>query len=451
MIALTQDQSPVDPTASAGASPPGQAPPDKGTLRVAYIMSRFPKLTETFVLYEMLALEEKGVAVEVFPLIRQIEQTRHPEAERLARRAHYHPFLSLASLRATWHFLRRDPGRFLRMWWEVLSGTWGSANFFFGALGILPKTILFARRIEELGVRHVHAHFANHPSLAALVVHRLTGIPFSFTAHGSDLHVERRMLEAKVRAAAFVVTVSSYNKDLIAEECGEDLRDRIRVIHCGVDPEAFSPRDRPEKRTDEALKVVCVASLEEVKGHRFLIQACRHLEDRGIPVECGLVGDGPLRRELTAQAEEAGLGHRIRFHGGLPRPEVARLMGQAHVAVLASHPTPSGKREGIPVALMEAMATGLPVVASAISGIPELVQHRRTGILVPPGDPEALADALELMDRDRHLRKWFGAAGRHKVHREFDLRAGAGQIVESFLQVGEGSMGVPADGNRPEG
>lgn len=427
------------PIARAGAGAfdePPRGSSRKNGLRVAYLMSRFPKLTETFVLYEMLALEDRGVAVEVFPLIRQPEATRHPEAGRLMRGAHYHPFLSSGTLGATWHFLRKDPARLLRVGWEVLSGTWGSANFFFGALGILPKTLFFAREMERLGVQHVHAHFANHPSLAAFIVGRLTGIPYSFTAHGSDLHVERRMLEAKVRSAAFVVTVSSYNKDLIAEECGEDVRDKIRIIHCGVDPEAFSPADRPDGGADESLRVVCVASLEEVKGHRFVIEACRRLEHRGVSVDCDLVGTGPLLRDLTAQARKAGLRDRIRFHGGLPRPEVARILKQAHVAVLASHPTPSGKREGIPVALMEAMATGLPVVASAVSGIPELIQHEVSGILVPPGDPEALADAFARLADDRDLREWMGSAGRHKVMREFNLHTGAGRMVEEILAGG---------------
>jgi colanic acid/amylovoran biosynthesis glycosyltransferase len=436
----------------AGAGPrifgePHDGPAGENGLRVGYLMSRFPKLTETFVLYEMLALEDKGVAVEIFPLIREPEKTRHPEAGRLMRGAHYHPFLSPGTLGAAWHFLRKDPARLLRVAGEVLSGTWGSANFFFGALGILPKTLFFAREMERLEVQHVHAHFANHPSLAAFIVGRLTGIPFSFTAHGSDLHVERRMLEAKVRAAAFVVTVSSYNRDLIADECGEDVRDKIRIIHCGVDPEAFSPGDRPDRRAGEGLRVVCVASLEEVKGHRFLIEACRLLEDRGVAVECDLVGTGPLHGDLTAQAREAGLRDRIRFHGGLPRPEVSRMLKQAHVAVLASHPTPSGKREGIPVALMEAMATGLPVVASAVSGIPELIQHEVSGILVPPGDPEALADALARLAHDRKLRSWMGSAGRHKVMREFNLQSGAGQMVEQILAGRNGSSAERAQGH----
>jgi colanic acid/amylovoran biosynthesis glycosyltransferase len=413
---------------------PHAEPPDAG-LRVAYIMSRFPKLTETFVLYEMLALEEREVAVEIFPLLRHRSAARHPEAARLVPRAHFQPFVSLDILRANWARFRQGPRRYLALWWEMLSGTWRSPNFFFGALGILPKCVLFAREMERLGVHHVHAHFANHPALAALIIHRLTDIPYSFTAHGSDLHVDRRMLETKVRAAAFVVTVSRYNRDLIADECGEDVEEKVKVIHCGVDPEGFPPSRFRHNGRDQALRIVCVASLEEVKGHRFLIEACRLLRKRWVAFECDLVGDGPLRAEVTEAIERAGLENRIRVRGGLPRPEVVRALARAHVAVLASHPTPSGKREGIPVALMEAMASRLPVVASAVSGIPELVENGRTGILVPPADPTALADALERLAADPLLRDWMGAAGREKVQREFDLRQTAGDILSHIMEI----------------
>lgn len=404
-------------------------------LRVAYIMSRFPKLTETFVLYEMLALEERGADVEIFPLLRHRSATRHPEAARLVRRAHYQPFLSWRIARANWRRFRKGPRRFLRLWWDTLSGTLGSWNFFVGALGILPKCVLFAEEMERLGVQHIHAHFANHPALAALIVHRMTGIPYSFTAHGSDLHVDRRMLRQKVADAAFVVTVSRYNRDLIVAECGPEVQRKVKVIHCGVDPDGFPPSPFRYNGRYEALRIVCVASLEEVKGHRFLIEACRILDRRGVPFECDLIGDGPLRRKLARAIERYGLDDRIRLRGGLPRPEVVRALSRAHVAVLASHPTPSGKREGIPVALMEAMASQLPVVASAVSGIPELVENGRTGILVPPGDPSAIADGLQRLQSDPFLRDWMGTAGREKVQRRFDLRRTSGEILSHILEL----------------
>lgn len=414
---------------------------------VAYVMSRFPKLTETFVLYEILALERRGVPVEIFPLLRQEEEVRHAEADRLVARARFRPFISAEVLRAMASFLRRNPRRYLRAWRDALSGTWGSSRFFLGALAVLPKATLVAREMEELQVEHVHAHFANHPTLAAYFVHRITGIPYSFTAHGSDLHVDRRMLAEKVRWASFVVTVSRYNQELIVDECGDSARGKVAVIHCGVDPSGFGPGPlRNDGRGP--LRIVCVASLEEVKGHRFLVDAVRILEDRGVQVDCHLIGEGPLRERVRDQVRALGLEHRIRFRGGLPRSRVTRVLGEAHVAVQPSHPTPAGRREGIPVALMEAMAAELPVVASAVSGIPELVRDGDSGILVRSGDPSALAEALERLAGDPDLRSRMGKRGRQRVEADFDLRRTAEGILE---RIQEGPAGDPPPEPRQEG
>jgi glycosyltransferase involved in cell wall biosynthesis len=267
--------------------------------------------------------------------------------------------------------------------------------------------------------------------LVALVLHRLTGIPYSFTAHGSDLHVDRRMLDAKVASAAFVVAVSAYNRELILEDCGEHERAKLVVIHCGTDPSVFNGHSERGERRNEAphgtrsLRIACVASFEEVKGHRFLLHACRLLADRGVDVHLDLAGAGPLRREVERLISELDLKERVTLHGPVARPEVGRILAAADVAVLASHPTRSGKREGIPVVLMEAMMSGLPVVASALSGIPELVEDERTGFLVPPGDPLALAERLERLVGAPELRRRLGAAGRAKVATEFDIHEGA--------------------------
>jgi glycosyltransferase involved in cell wall biosynthesis len=181
------------------------------------------------------------------------------------------------------------------------------------------------------------------------------------------------------------------------------------------------------------LRVACVARFEEVKGHRYLLEACRVAVDRGVDVRCDLVGSGPLADAMARLASRLGIEERVRFHGGVPRDEVRSILTASDVAVLASYPTRSGKREGIPVALMEAMACGLPVVASGLSGIPELVEHERTGILVPPGDPRALADALARIAREPGLARRMGTAGRQKVMAEFDLAEGSRLLLREIL------------------
>lgn len=412
-------------------------------MRVAYVMSRFPKISETFVLYEILALEEQGLTVDVFPLLREHQPVTHPEAAAVVARAHFHPFVSWPILAAHLHFLRRRPRAYLRLLAEVLRGTWGSLNFFVGALGIFPKSVRFAYEMQARGVQHVHAHFATHPAVAALVVHRLTGIPFSFTAHGSDLHVDRRMLDRKVEAAAFAIAISEFNRQIMVRECGEAVRDKIHVVHCGVDPSVFTPRAAGASATTP-LRLLCVASFEEVKGHRYLVEACALLRDRGVHFSCDLVGDGPQRAAVAALVNSARLGDSVHLHGSLPRPDVSRMMAAADVFCLPSVPTRDGKREGIPVVLMEAMASGVPVVSSRLSGIPELVEDGASGILVEPRDSAALAAALEALAGDAVQRARLGQAGRRRVEAHFNLHTNARRLALLFTRNAPAAVGSSA-------
>ena len=399
-------------------------------LKIAYMMSRFPKISETFILYEILEQERLGNVVEVYPLLREHQPVTHPEAERLVERAHFHPFISWPIIRANWHYLLKRPGAYLRTLAKVLGGTLGSTNFFLGALTYWPKAVCFAYEMEKQGIRHVHAHFCNHPALVALIIHHLTGIPFSFTAHGSDLHKDKRMLDKKVEAAAFAVTISNFNKGEMIKACGESMRDKIHIIHCGIDQEVFTPP--AEKRVAGRFRIICVASFEEVKGHKYLVEACRILRDGGLDFVCDLIGDGPVRAQVAKQIADLNLQDRIIIHGSRKRMEVAQMMAAADVKVLASVPTAEGKREGVPVVLMEAMASGLPVVSSQLSGIPELVENGRTGILVQPGDVNALALTLQKLHADPALRLKMGRAGREKVLREFNLKLNVAELAKLF-------------------
>lgn len=410
-------------------------------MKVAYITSRFPKLTETFVLYEMLALNRQGVRTRIYPLLVEHQNVVHPDVAAIANDIHPHPFLSLAILAANGHFLWRRPRAYGSVLVEVLRGTWGSLNFFVGAIGIFPKAVRIAYEVEAEGIGHVHAHFANHPTVAALIVHRLTGVPFSFTAHGHDIHVERRMLREKIEAASFAVMISEYNKRLVLDECpGVDPR-KLPVLHCGADTGRFAPRNgAPEVNP---FSIVCVGSFIEVKGHRFLIDACRLLRERGVPFRCHLIGDGPGRDEIEAQIASAGLADAVALHGALPRPSVARVMSESSVVVQPSVPTRRGSREGIPVSLMEGMACGLPAVASRISGIPELIDDGVNGFLLPPGDSTALADCLERLATDPELRRRMGHSARHKVLAEFDLDANAARLTALIREAGTAATEDP--------
>ena len=349
--------------------------------RVAYVMSRFPKLTETFVLDEILELERRGVAVEVFPLWRERADVVHPEARAVVDRAHFTPTLGLAIVLDMFRCLVGSPAIFFSTLWTVIRANRSSPRFLLGALAIFPKACHFARRMRALDVRHVHAHFASHPAAAAFILHRFSGIPYSFTAHGSDLHRTQAMLREKVAESRFAVAISDYNRRFILEHTGADLADRIEVVHCGVDPGVFA-RAVPD---GVPLRIVCTGTLHAVKGQRYLIEACARLDPSRVDWSCHLIGEGEDRPMLEALARDLGVSDRVVLHGACPREEVRALLSKADIVAAPSVPTANGRREGIPVALMEAAACHLPLVASRLSGIPELVIDGETGLLAEPG------------------------------------------------------------------
>jgi glycosyltransferase involved in cell wall biosynthesis len=344
--------------------------------------------------------------------------------------------MSLPILRANLYFLLKKPFAYLKTLWDVLRANWGSYNFFTGVIGIFPKSVLFAYQMRADQVQHVHAHFASHPAAAGFIIHRLVGIPYSFTAHGSDLHRDRHMLCEKVAEAAFVAAISEYNKELIVSECRGNYRQKVKVVHCGVDTEVFQARshETPYEKGENPFMILCVGTLHEVKGQPYLIEACRYLQERGYAFECHFIGDGPDRKALNELVEQAGLSDKVLFHGRLTRDEIVRLLLDTDVLTVPSVPTRDGRREGIPVVLMEAMGSGVPVIASNLSGIPELVNDLLTGLLVPPRDASFLADALERYIQDPGLRRRLGNAGRAKVVEEFDLNKNAEMLLQNFLK-----------------
>ncbi len=400
-------------------------------------MSRFPKLSETFVLYEMLELERIGVHVEVFPLVREREVTMQPGAEDFVARAHDMRLASRPVLAAQWHWLRRRPRRYLATWGRAILGNARSPKFLARTLAVVPLGAAFARRIEALDIDHVHAHWATHPALAAWVIGRLTGRTYSFTAHAHDIYVERPFLDEKLRGAAFAVTISDYNLRLLSGWYGR-LADRVEVIHCGVDAAVFRPRPASGPAATvggEPYDVLSIATLQPQKGHAVLVAAARLLVEHGVAVRVRMVGEGEERPALEAAIAAAGLADHVLLLGRQPRDRIAELLGEADVVVQPSIVLPSGKTEGIPVALMEALASAVPVIATAVSGVPELVEDGVTGRLVPPGDAAALADALVDLQSDPALAARLAEAGRARVLASFDLRTNTRHLAERFVAV----------------
>ena len=415
-------------------------------MRVAYLVSRFPKLSETFIVDEILALERCGVEIDLYAFVRE-RRSPARDARALADRCWITPVWSPWPWLAQLSWLVRAPKTLLSVWARVVYAHRRSARLLARSVAAVVLAAHHALRMQRCGVEHVHAHWATHPALGAWVIHQLTGLPYSFTAHADDLFVNQILLAEKAKRAAFVVTISEYNRRYLAEQLGA-AAPRIEVVHCGVATSALDPA--PET-AGAPFRIACVARLEEKKGHVLLVDACAQLVHRGVDVRCDLVGDGRKRSALAERIDGHGLADRVALHGAQSHAYALECIAHATAIALPSLVTATGRRDGIPVALMEAMALGRPVVASAVSGIPELVEHERSGLLVPPGDAVALADALARLAADPSLRRRLGAAARRRVAEAFDVDRSAERLCALFAAQARRLAPVPPLEARPLG
>jgi glycosyltransferase involved in cell wall biosynthesis len=402
-------------------------------VRIAYVVSRFPDPSETFVLRELNAVAARaGIEVELFVLFPPKDPFVHPEAQRWVGRAHRATPAAAAAGISYW--LIRRPLRTTRALAAVFAGHWRRPGRLGRALIAFAVGAAHARTMRRLNVEHVHAHFATYPALAAWLAGRLIGVPYSFTAHAHDIFVDQLHLTTLVREAQDIVVISEFNREFL-RPYGADRATPAQLVRCGVIPASYAFRPRALPR-EGPVRAICVATLNELKGHAVLLRALaaggRELER----IELDLVGSGPLESELRALVKRLGLEQRVRFHGTRSEDEVARMLDAADLFVLPSVIARDGRMDGIPVALMEAMAAGLPVLASRLSGIPELVRDGETGLLTRPGDAADLARALLELLGDPDGAAARARAARRLIEEEFDIERSADQMLELFARRG---------------
>ncbi len=402
--------------------------------KVAYIMSRFPHLPETFILREMNELIRQGWDIALYPLIQQKQAVLHPEAEPLFSRLRPLPFFSWSIIKANARTAVQQPETYANIWLRTLKETIRSPYMLVRAVSLLPRAVYAAELMSAEGVSHIHAHYATYPAYLAWVINQVSGIDYSITVHAHDIFVNQSMLKTKLDDAAFIAAISNYNREYVAAVAGSPIKEKTHIVHCGIEPDLYenSPRSRAP---GEYMEIIHVGSLQPYKGQRYLVEACNHLRNRGIPFRCQIIGEGEERASLTRLIRELGLESAVLLLGAKTQQEVAQLLTQAHCYVQPSIVTPSGKMEGIPVALMEAMASSLPVVATSISGVPELVQPGETGYLVPPADTVALADALATVYQQPNYAARLAANGRALVQESFALEPNVTNLAELFKDI----------------
>lgn len=393
--------------------------PDQTPPRIGYVLKRFPRFSETFILNELLALEALGIECHVFSLLTPPDEPRHAR---------------LADLRAKVTYLSKTAGPLpvTDPEDEVLF----AGNDPRSVAALRAKAAEVARLSRLAGITHLHAHFGSDPTTVALLAARDLGGTFSYTAHARDIYhtyvspeVDAAKRCAKLSEAAFTVTVSDYNADHLSALCPKAAA-RIHRLYNGIDLSLFSPSDCVVPG-----RILAVGRLVEKKGFAVLVDACALLRDRGLAFDCRIIGDGPLQDTLQAQIAGLELAGKVTLTGPMPQEQLAIELGTAAIATLPCVVTADGDRDGLPTVLLEAMGKGIPVVTTTVTGGPEIVAENETGLLCPPGDPVALADALETLLTDPLRARAMGAAGRRRAERLFDLATNVSQLTDHFARM----------------
>lgn len=400
--------------------------------KIAYIVSRFPHLPETFILREMIHVEKFGWQVELYPLIIQRQPVVHEEAQSWVARAHAVPWFSLDLLKANISRLFTRPAQYVSLLWRVVRENMQSPKFLVRALLLFPRAVWMADRFQQQGITHIHAHYATHPALVAWLINQLTGITYSVTVHAHDIFVEKPMLATKLQGSDFVSSISEFNRKYLADLLGSWVNEKTKIVRCGIEPSYYRVTKQVQPDASKRLEIISVGSLQPYKGHIYLVKACAMLLARGIPFRCRIIGGGDLRPLLERTIQENHLEDHVKLLGPRTQDEVSRFLQTANCYVQPSVVTSTGKMEGIPVALMEAMASRVPVIATAISGVPELVRPGETGWLVPPEDVEALANALSDVYKNPAEAAHRADLGQKWVLEEFELSSNVRKLASLF-------------------
>lgn len=389
------------------------------TPRIAYLLKKFPRTSETFILNELLGLEAQGMPLRIFSRREPDDEPRHPELSRLKSEIEYLP--SLRSLDPWSVLFGGDPA--LR---DELMSKLGKVVDDFGSLGhprfpsLLAEAVHLRARTRELGIQHQHVHFGTDAAVVANLVHALGGPGYSLTLHAKDIYrdtVDRVVLDRLVSDSRFSVTVCDANVRHLHELIGDAAKGRLRRLYNGID---LTAHKHQELARDED-HILGVGRLVEKKGFDILLDSMQQLVGAGRKVRATIVGEGEERSSLEADIATRGLSNHVTLVGALGQDGVRELMSRATVMALPCRVGDDGNRDALPTVLLEAQACGLPIVSTPVTGIPEILDQGNAGLLVPEDDSKALADRLATLLDDADLRGKLSAAGLARARELFDL------------------------------
>jgi colanic acid/amylovoran biosynthesis glycosyltransferase len=377
----------------------------------AYLFERFPSFGQTFCYREVAELARQGVTPPIFSIRNPKDEPPQDWDQGILKRVHYLPEEKelLDDVREA------SKRRKLAARIVAALDEWGRRTDFLR----LYQAVYVGLQLQEIGIRHVHAHFMGMAARTAFWIQKFFPVTFSFTAHANDIFAPRNFevgLDKLVDTARVIVTVSDYAKKFLQQRFPERT-DHIRRIYNGLNLAEFGRADF----SSAPPLILAVGRLIAKKGFADLIRACGLIAERGKSFRCEIMGEGPLENELCGQVERLNLQDRVALSGAKPQREVRQRLAAANAFVLPSVIDPDGAMDNLPTVIMEAMATGLPVVSTAIGGIPEMVVENQTGFLVQPCDAVALADAIEKLISDPAVAQRMGRVGYERAKQLFSV------------------------------
>ncbi len=392
------------------------------SMRVGYVLKRYPRYSETFVVNEILAHEAAGTEIDIFSL-------RYPSD------GHFQDVI--ARVRAPVHYLRATEVKASSLWASLRSARERDCRFTDALKMALNEdatevyqALELAKHLEEKRITHLHAHFGTSATSVARLASAFSGIPYTFTAHAKDIFhqsVDTGDLRRKLEGARAVVTVSDFNLEYLRENWGSAAEGVVRVYN-GLDLDRFPFRSP----TDREPIIVAVGRLVEKKGFSCLVDACGILAERGTPFRCKLIGAGPESHPLSEQIDKLGLSDRVELVGPRPQREVIAEISTAAVFAAPCVLGADGNRDGLPTVLLEAMALGTPCVSTDVTGIPEVVRDGQTGLVVGQHDAAMLAEACGKLLADPGKRCRLAGRARELIETAFDVHRNAAQVRELF-------------------
>ncbi len=407
----------------------------KPILKVGYVVKMFPRLSETFILNEILELENKGVEVVIFSLKKPNEGRFHPQLAKLKAQVLYLDDLDVKKwaniLASEWPILSSNSGEI----WKMVNEAFNQSDT--RRIDWIWESAWLAAQAQKLGLSHLHAHFASIPSTYAYFAHRISGIPFSFTAHAKDIFVYdtvEHFLSEKSAAAHFVVTVTNFNLRYLREKLPHEGSKNVRVIYNGINVEYFGYNLGIER---EPNLILTVGRLVAKKGFNILLDACKLLKDRGVSFRCQIVGEGDEQENLQKQRDNLDLSNEVIFSGPKNLEEVRELMQSASIFCLPCVIAADNNVDALPTVLLETLASGLPAISTVVSGIPEIIDNEVNGILVDPENAESLSRAMERLLKSKELQNKFSHEGRKKALERFDLHKNVATLLSAYMESSE--------------